>query len=374
MNQQGTERKTAGIILAAGLGTRMRPLTDTVPKPLLPVLGVPIIRIVAEKLLGSGAFELHANIFHLPDMIESFAQRHSWPLKLHREHTLLGTGGGIGNMACDLGEFDCLLLHNGDIVSNLDYDGAVEAHVESGALVTLLLVPGPVTPDALRAGQSGAASRTGGDAPSSRAGPSGATPGAVGGGAASRTVRRVPPGNIAVAPGGAVVDIGHHIPGHGDDFKAYGYTGLAVLSPGALDFFPEARKAGLIGILLGMMEQNPGCVRGFDAASTGAPPIWGDTGSPGHYLDVHRRILAERETFDRMIQPPPLPIHAGEASRIEPGVRWEGFLEIGARARIGRGSHLEECVVLPETEIGAESVYRRAIIYPGGVLEAEGEG
>jgi len=119
--------KIEGIILAAGKGTRMAPLTDLMPKPLLPVTGVPILEIAAEKLLRSGASRLHINLFHLGGMIREYTAGKGWPVVFHEEEELLDTGGGIGNMVDDLAGADHILLHNGDIISSIGFEDALDA-------------------------------------------------------------------------------------------------------------------------------------------------------------------------------------------------------------------------------------------------------
>jgi MurNAc alpha-1-phosphate uridylyltransferase len=80
-----TGGRLEGIILAAGKGTRMQPLTDRVPKPLLPVTGVPVLEIAAGKLLRTGASRLHINLFHLGGMIREYAEGKGWPFFISAE-------------------------------------------------------------------------------------------------------------------------------------------------------------------------------------------------------------------------------------------------------------------------------------------------
>ncbi len=316
--------RISAILLAAGHGERMLPLTATVPKPLLPVLGVPIFELIAGKLLRAGAREIHCNLFHLGERIEAFASGKPWPVRFHRERELLGTGGGIGNMADDLADAGLVLLHNADVLAGIPFEPAAAFHRGRGALVTLVLLP------------------------------------------------RGPRANVAVDAAGAVLAIGDAATQRVAGAKLLGYTGLAVLSPEALAWFPRGRRSHLVDILTTMIEERPGSVAGWNAAagSWDAPPPWGDAGSPAGYLGIHRSILLDRRRFDPALEPPGGPVHVGEGAVVEEGARLAGFCEIGTRARVTRGARLENCVVLADTEVEPGSAHANRILFPGGSLEA----
>ena len=312
------------MILAAGYGERMLPLTAQVPKPLLPILGTPLLELIVKKLMRHGAAEIHCNVFHLPDAIEAFASRHPWPVRLHREDELLGTGGGIGNMRDGVSGADCILLHNGDVLSDIPFEQALERHRKQEALVTLVLVP------------SG------------------------------------PRANVAVGAENEVIAIGEGAEKLGRGAKLLGYTGLAVLSPDALPFFPRGKKAHLVTILMEMMRKKPGSVIGWNAAEGEIPYAWGDAGSPAGYLGIHRTILVDGARFDPEVATPRGPIHAGEGAKVDPAARCAGFCAIGRRAVVEPRARLENCVVLDDTIVARDTVHSNEILFPGGTLKAAG--
>jgi mannose-1-phosphate guanylyltransferase/phosphomannomutase len=318
------EPRISGIILAAGYGERMLPLTGQLPKPLIPILGVPLFEILVQKLVRGGAVEIHCNLFHLPGKIEKFAADRGWPVRFHREGELLGTGGGIGNMADGLADTDMILLHNGDILSGLGYESAISLHRKRGALVTLVLAP------------SG------------------------------------PRANVATDADDGVVAIGEGAEGHARAVRLLGYTGMAVLSPESLSFFPRGEKAHLVAILRAMIQKRPGSVVGWNAAASGARYAWADAGSPEGYLGIHRSILVDKVRFDPSLEPPPLSLHAGEGAVIDPGAQWKGFCEIGPRAVIERDARIEDCVVLADTVVERGSVHTSEILFPGGAIKVSG--
>ena len=108
------------MILAAGKGTRLAPLTDTTPKPLLPVKGVPLILRLIEKLRLGGISEVVVNTYHLGNQIEALlgdGANLGVSVTYSREQTLLETGGGI-KLALPLLAEDTFILCNADIYSD----------------------------------------------------------------------------------------------------------------------------------------------------------------------------------------------------------------------------------------------------------------
>ena len=112
------------LIFAAGLGTRLKPLTDTMPKALVPVGGKPLLEHVAGKLIAAGYDELVINIHHFADQIRDYVAAHNnWGVKVEfsdETDLLRETGGGIRHAAPLLDGPDPFLVHNVDILSNLD--------------------------------------------------------------------------------------------------------------------------------------------------------------------------------------------------------------------------------------------------------------
>ncbi len=132
--EQGIEQVlTPGraMIFAAGLGTRLKPLTDTLPKALVPVAGKPLLEYQLEKLRAAGFTDIVINVHHFADMIEEWCQQHPMRLRIlfsDEREKLLETGGGIKHAAPLLRDaLDGFLIHNVDILSNVDLRSFVEA-------------------------------------------------------------------------------------------------------------------------------------------------------------------------------------------------------------------------------------------------------
>jgi NDP-sugar pyrophosphorylase family protein len=129
------------MILAAGLGTRLRPLTDVRPKPLVPVLNRPVLERTITYLKSQGITRVVVNAHHHAQRLIAYLQggrAFEIPVEVRFEPRILGTGGGIRNVSDFWGE-DPLLVVNGDIVTAIGLSPAFRFHRESGAEATLLL-------------------------------------------------------------------------------------------------------------------------------------------------------------------------------------------------------------------------------------------
>ena len=133
-----------GAVLAAGQGTRLWPLTRHHPKPLVPVLGRPLLTWAIEALHRAGIERIGVNAFHLPDQVVT-ALSHDPQVTVTIEETLQGTGGGIRGIAASLPS-GTLVVINGDAFFDFDLAPFIAAHRATGALGTLVLREVP--PDA----------------------------------------------------------------------------------------------------------------------------------------------------------------------------------------------------------------------------------
>ena len=129
------------MILAAGLGTRLRPLTDVCPKPLVPVANRPVLAGTIAYLRRHGIRSIVVNTHHHARRMSEFlrqGQGFGVPVELRHEPSILGTGGGLRNVA-DFWGRDTLLAINGDILTDIDLGEALAFHRSSGAPATLVL-------------------------------------------------------------------------------------------------------------------------------------------------------------------------------------------------------------------------------------------
>jgi NDP-sugar pyrophosphorylase family protein len=130
------------MILAAGLGTRLRPLTDDRPKALVEVAGRTLLEITLTRLKWVGVGEVMINVHHFADMVVDYLKAHQnfgMRVEISREDVLLDTGGGLKKAAHFFLESpeEPFFVHNVDVISNIDLNRMIEAHRETKALATL---------------------------------------------------------------------------------------------------------------------------------------------------------------------------------------------------------------------------------------------
>jgi len=138
------------MILAAGLGERMQPLSALCPKPALPIRGVPLIAYLFELLAANGVEAVIVNLHHRADRMREAAERccpKNLELHFSEETQLLGTGGGILQAADFLRDSDPALVIAGDMLLDADLAGFAKRHRESGDAATLLLRSDPRSPE-----------------------------------------------------------------------------------------------------------------------------------------------------------------------------------------------------------------------------------
>jgi mannose-1-phosphate guanylyltransferase len=276
------------MIVAAGRGTRLAPLTDLLPKPAVPVRGIPLIAYQLALLAHHGVREVVVNTHHLAEHLEAAARRHCPPgvsLTFSHERELLDTGGGIRRVAAFLRESDPCLLIGGDMLLDVDLGALVRQHGESSAAVTLLLREDP---------------------------------------------RSTSFGSIGVDRAGVVCRIGSRFSfgAPGAETRAGLYAWANVVSARALDTLPEREAFGHFDHWLA-----PRLAAGArDVHGAFLPCTWEPVGTLSEYLAANLR-------------PPRLSYLDADAVARAAGVRFENDSVIGAGASIGAGARLARVVV-----------------------------
>ena len=129
------------MILAAGLGTRLRPLTNDKPKALVPFMGVPMLEIIIQKLLAAGIDRIVGNIHHYADQVIDFMVSRNYyddrVILSDERELLMDTGGGVLKARPYLEDDQPFILYNVDVYTNLDIKKLYDHHLKSDALVTL---------------------------------------------------------------------------------------------------------------------------------------------------------------------------------------------------------------------------------------------
>jgi NDP-sugar pyrophosphorylase family protein len=131
------------MILAAGLGTRLRPLTNHRPKALVEVAGRTLLEIAIARLREFGVREIIVNVHHFAGMVTEYLREKNnfgMRIEISEESTLLDTGGGLKKAAwffCEAGPAQPFILHNVDVISTIDLRRMLDFHTRSQALATL---------------------------------------------------------------------------------------------------------------------------------------------------------------------------------------------------------------------------------------------
>lgn len=127
------------LIMAGGEGTRLRPFTHTIPKPLLPIGRKPIAQIIIERLRRHGITDITMSLGYAADMIQAYFQdgsRFGVNLKYFVEDEKLGTAGCLGKIT-EFHSGEPFIVTNGDIISEVDYTDLLSAHNSNGSLITV---------------------------------------------------------------------------------------------------------------------------------------------------------------------------------------------------------------------------------------------
>ena len=130
------------MILAAGYGTRLKPLTEKIPKALIKIYDKPLLELVIRKLIATGVKEIIINVHHFAEQIEDFLNTENnfgIHIELSKESEILGTGGGLKKAAWFFDEKKPFFLHNVDILSTINLAEMYDFHLQKKSLATLAL-------------------------------------------------------------------------------------------------------------------------------------------------------------------------------------------------------------------------------------------
>ncbi len=283
-------------VLAAGFGTRLRPLTDICPKPLMPILNRPLLGLVLAQLEAAGCFQVAVNTHHLADLVHDYLRSEPWGflLSVSLEPEILGTGGGLKLLGEILRDGPFLAI-NSDILTDLDLAGMYRSH-QAGAVSTLALHDCP------------------------------------------------PYNNVWVADG-TVVSIG--APPPGGDGSPLAYTGIQVVDPQMLQYLPAAGQR--YDLVKAWREALAAGERLAYHNLTGH--FWQDVGTPENYLAAHRRLLqGESANLARYFSSLTDPL-IGPGARIGARVQFKGSVCLGADVEVGEGASLNNTVVWDQAVI-----------------------
>jgi NDP-sugar pyrophosphorylase family protein len=307
-----------GMILAAGLGTRLRPLSYEIPKPVVPLLGQPLCSWTMAFLAGAGVksfvVNLHQNPALIRQRITDWAGRRT-PVSFTVEPEILGTGGGIGN-ARDHLKGGTFVTANGDAVVRFPFAKALAFHRARKSLATLVLFP--------------------------------------------QRERRYTP--VWIRPHGRITGFG---PDAGDGRLSGFYTGVQIVEPAHLERIPRGTASCIIRDVYIPLIREGAPIHGFLTGGT-----FREFGTPSDYLRETVAMLPEPAGENSLPSSSPpgveilLPAWISAGANVAPGARIGPGAVVESGATVGAGASVVNAVLWPGAAVGAGEAIRDSIVTP----------
>ncbi len=309
------------VILAGGFGTRLRPLTINLPKPMAPVVNQPMMEHVVRLLEKHGFRDLLCMLHYSPDVItRHFESGKNWDVNMSylRPEVDLGTAGCI-RYAADTVEHKDLarepfVVMSGDVLTDIDLTKAWEFHKQKKAAATLVL---------------------------------------------TRTIKPLQYGVVITDDEGRIVRFLEK-PTWGEVFSDTVNTGIYILSPEAVKLIPPDEAFDFSKNLFPKMIK-----QGLPLYGYVAPGYWKDVGDLTEYRMAHIDILENKAHVK--VSGTPLKefpnVSVGENCEIEPGVRFEGNVVLGKGVHIGRDAEITQSVIGNFVRIGSGASIRKSVVW-----------
>jgi aminoglycoside/choline kinase family phosphotransferase/CTP:molybdopterin cytidylyltransferase MocA len=241
------------MILAAGYGTRLRPVTDEIPKPMIPVGDRTLLENILLNLRNAGIAKFAVNTHHLADIISDSVSESLWnkSVNIFYEEEILGTGGPILNAKKLLKKGDGFLLHNGDILTDISLEELLNTHNSNPAkLVTMVMIDGPEN-------------------------------------------------RVAVNSDRRIIDILGKL-GKEEQCRLFTYAGIACFSRRIFDYLPdEIENCSIITAILKLMRDKPDSVAAY---IPGGNFIWNDLGTVEKFVAAHKDISSRKMQLPSLLE------------------------------------------------------------------------
>ncbi len=294
-------KKCNAFVVAAGFGERLRPITNHIPKPLLPLAGKPVIESVLERLCTLEAKQIGINMHYKWQMISDWASSSPFSdaITLFREDTLLGTGGALRNAASMLSD-STFIVHNADVVSDIDLHLLLEIHEASGNLATLAIQDCPAF------------------------------------------------NNVWIDDAGKLRAVGRSVSAGLQNVRAVAFTGIAIYSPEFLNFLPGGESNVVNAWIRAITDGHS--IATVDV--TGC--LWTDIGSPLSYAEaVTSALTSAGEQF-----------YIGSSVECPLIMQLDGWAVLESGCSIAEQTSIKRSIILPGTIVTAGSELKDVIAGP----------
>ncbi len=312
------------VILCAGYGNRLKPLTNILPKPLFPILGHPLLDNIIFHLKKFGVNEICINTHWLAEKITHHigdGSKFGVKTNILYEPKILGVGGGIGNMRDFLQDEELFIVHNSDILTNLDIKSAIDFHRKEHSIVTLILHDYKIF------------------------------------------------NNVTISAGCKILDISNTLKVETDSNPALtklAFTGVAIMSPEIFNFLSYKKPMSIIDAYIELIKSRAGSLKGYISKTH----YWKDIGLLENYLGAHHDILveqinalSERNVGAYCNTPLSKNIYIGENSTVSPFANLTGFVSIGKNCTIEEGTQLENCVIWDNVIVNKGEIAKNKVLY-----------
>jgi len=293
-------------VLAAGLGTRLRPLTDELPKPLIPIFQKQLVTFALDHLISVGVNRFVINTHRQPELFQNFfdARKYAgFPVTLVHEPDLLETGGGIKNVEGFLGK-EPFIVYSGDILTDVALEPLIAEHFRAGNDVTL-----------------GLRRNTG-----------------LGAGVVMR--------------GGRILEISKEY----NPKENFDYANISVWNAEIFARIPAKQKVSFIPILIGWIHEG---------GRIGGVPLddgdWFNIGSRKEYLGVHKAIW-NNNWRPAYVKARDWAEPVAKNARVDATAEIRGCSVVGANCRVDSEAILEDTILWPDAEIASQSRLEACIV------------